>query len=88
MKFKSKLIISELGDEFVAVPVGGEEKNLLIRLNATGADICRALIDGKSEEEAAAVLLEKYDGVDMDKALTAVRGVVEKLRNEGLLTED
>lgn len=88
MKFKTNMIISELGDEYVAVPVGGESRNMLIRLNATGADICRALLDGKTEEEAAAVLLEKYDGVDMDKALSAVRGVVEKLRNEGLLAED
>lgn len=87
MKFKRQMYISELGDEYVAVPLGGEGENLLVRLNATGADICRALLDGKSEEETAAALLEKYDGVDMQKALAAVRGVVEKLRNKGLLED-
>ncbi len=89
MKVKQTLIFQALGDETVVVPVGEAAEALhgMMRVNATGAAILQSLADGLDEEAAAARLVDRFDGVDMDTARLAVGRIVEKLREAGLLEE-
>lgn len=89
MKVKQTLIFQALGDETVVVPVGEAAEALhgMMRVNATGAAILQSLVDGLDEEAAAARLVDRFDGVDMDTARLAVGRIVEKLREAGLLEE-
>ncbi len=89
MKVKQTLIFQALGDETVVVPVGEAAEALhgMMRANATGAAILQSLADGLDEEAAAARLVDRFDGVDMDTARLAVGRIVEKLREAGLLEE-
>lgn len=89
MKVKQTLIFQALGDETVVVPVGEAAEALhgMMRVNATGAAILQSLADGLDEEAAAARLVDRFDGVDMDAARLAVGRIVEKLREAGLLEE-
>lgn len=89
MKVKQTLIFQALGDEIVIVPVGEAADALhgMMRVNSTGAAIIQGFVDGLDEEAVAALLVERFDGVDMDKARKAVADTAEKLRVAGL-TED
>lgn len=89
MKVKQTLIFQALGDETVVVPVGEAAEALhgMMRVNATGAAILQSLADGLDEEAAAARLVDRFDGVDMDTARLAVGRIVENLREAGLLEE-
>lgn len=89
MKVKQTLIFQALGDETVVVPVGEAAEALhgMMRMNATGAAILQSLADGLDEEAAAARLVDRFDGVDMDTARLAVGRIVEKLSEAGLLEE-
>ena len=86
MKLKQTLLFQDLGEETVVVPVeaAAEAFHGMMRVNATGADIIKSFVDGLSEEAAAARLVERFDGVNMDQALKAVRDTAEKLRSIGL----
>ena len=86
MKFKSQMVVNQLGDEFVAVPVGENAEHLIVKLNKTGADIFKDLYDGLDEEQIVRKLLKQYD-IDREKAERAVKSVAAKLSAEGLIEE-
>ncbi len=89
MKVKQTLIFQALGDEVVIVPVDEAAAAFhgMMRVNTTGAAIIQAFVDGLDEEAAAKLLVERFDGVDMDQALAAVRDTLEKLRSTGLVED-
>ncbi len=87
MKLNTELVFAEMGEGFVAVPVGNDAKHIVIRLNSTGAEICRAIADGYSEEDIAAMLLKEYDDIDEKTAADAVQKVIAILKEKGLLEE-
>ena len=89
MKLKPSFIFQDLGDETVIVSVdeAAEALHGMMRVNATGAVIVRGFADGLDEATIAAQLVERFDGVDMDRALKAVRETAEKLRATGLADE-
>ena len=87
MKLKPSLLFQDVGDETVIVPVdeAAEALHGMMRVNATGAAIVRGFADGLDETAIAAQLVERFDGVDMDRALKAVRDTAQKLRAAGLM---
>ena len=89
MKLIGSYLITEVDGEQFAVPVGAAAETVhgLIRLNDTGRDILQGLMDGKSEEEIAAGLHEKYADADMEKASNAVRSFVHSLHEKDLVEE-
>lgn len=89
MKLIRNMVLTELGDEYILVPVGNDQGELsgIIRLNETAAEIWKALEAGLDEKQAAARLTEQYEGVDEEQAGRAVRKVVEQLRAEGFLED-
>lgn len=86
MKFISNIVITELEDEYIAVLVGENPKRCIIKLNKTGSEICRYIINGLNEEEIIDKLIKDYE-IDKDTAKHALVKVTSRLLEEGLLEE-
>ncbi len=89
MKIKEGMILSEVGEAYVAVPTGKRAKEFhgFVRLNESGAVIWKMIEEGLNEEEIAVRLMEQYPKLELPKAKAAVKAVVENLMAEGLLEE-
>lgn len=89
MRIKEGWTLTEVDGEYVAVPVSEPAKGFMgvVKMNITGRDIWNGLADGLSEDTIASILVDKYDGVDKEKALENVRKVSDQLRQEGLLVD-
>ena len=89
MKIKEGMILSEIGDAYVAVPVGksAEEFHGLVRLNESAAEIWKKIEAGMTTEEIAAKLAEDYINLDPAAAREAVNSVIKPLVAAGLLEE-
>ena len=89
MKLTYDMIITEIGDDYAAVPTGAAADAFhgIIRLNETGRDIWNGIAEGLSEEEIAERLVELYDGVDKDTARACTEETVKKLRAAGFVTD-
>lgn len=85
MKLNVELVFTEMGDYYVAVPVGDNKKNMVIRLNKTGMDICKYLAEGLSEEEIIQTIMEKYEVSDEKIVENSVEKVIKQLKSEKLL---
>ena len=64
------------------------ETNAAVSLNKTGVFLWNLLKDGRSEQEMAAALLEKYDGVTPEKAGADVRAFLDSLRERSLISDE
>ena len=87
MKLKKCCILTEGAGDAVAVPVEetAEQFHGIIRLNATAVDIWHGLEEGKTAEEIAALLVETYDGIDIEKALSDTNAILEQFKKEGII---
>ena len=87
MKLIVGFILSEVGEEWIAVPIGAAQDQFhgIIRLNKTGKDIWNGLSDGLSASEIAARLTDHYEGIDIEKAEDCVRQLCQKFRDAGIL---
>ena len=83
MKFKTKFIVTKLGDDTVAVSVGGSN-NAMIRLNDTGALIWKGIEDELEEQQIVSRMMEEYK-VDHETALKSVKSFIAKLQESDLL---
>ena len=88
MKLLSSIQLTELGGEFVAVPVGeaAERFRGIIRLNETAAFIVKRLQEETTREALIEALSEEYDG-PREQFASGVDGVLEQLRSCGALEE-
>lgn len=88
MKLKEDFLITEIGTEYVAVPVGAmaTEFKGVVQLNETAAAVWRGISDGLDEKQIAEQITAEYD-VDMDKAMVSVTKVVDQIRKAGFLVE-
>ena len=82
-------VLSEIGDEYVAVPIGENADNFkgIIKLNETGRDIWNGLLEGRSLEDIAVKLVDDYDGVGIEAAYEYAEQMISRLKEEGLLIE-
>ncbi|MBP5462420.1 MAG: PqqD family protein [Lachnospiraceae bacterium] len=88
MKLKGNYTLAELAGEYVAVPMDpSNDFHGVVKLNASGAEVFRALNDGKDEEQCIGVLMEKFNGLDRETAKTAVEIVLKELRDNKLLED-
>ena len=83
MKVNKNYVLSHFNDVNVLVDITGKF-NGVIRLSATSADVWQAFSDGKSIEEAAGILCDKYD-VSYDRALKDTQEFYGKLVENGLI---
>ena len=89
IKLKNKFVITELGNERVAVQmdVDGEKNGIIVRLNNTAADIWKGLLEGVEPDQIAEKLVADYDGVDLATAQASVERIIEELRQKGMIEE-
>lgn len=90
MKLKYNLILSQVGDDTIAVPIGENAAAFrgIIRFNSSGGFIMKAIIDGQEPAQIEQALLAEYEDLDAQTARRAVQSVVEKLRADGVLEEE
>ena len=87
MRVMDGLVLTEVADDFVVVPMGKAAEKLhgLIRMNKTGRDVWQGIADGLTVEQIADLLLNKYCGVTKEEAFAAVQKNVDKLIAEGVV---
>ena len=86
MKLCDQFIVTQLADEYVAVPM---EKTSgfhgLVKLNESGAEVFRGLMEGQTESQLAERLKAKYPELDSETAKQAVSEVIASLKKAGVL---
>jgi hypothetical protein len=89
MKIKDGFVLRKIAYQYMAVPVGARAKELhgMIGLNETGAFIWERLSNGQPQEEIVKALCEEYE-VEEDAAAASVKRFFEKLRAEGMLSDE
>ena len=89
MKIKDGFVLRKIADQYMAVPVGARAKELhgMIGLNETGAFIWDRLSKGQSQDDIVKALCEEYE-VQNDAAAASVERFLEKLRAEGMLSDE
>lgn len=83
MKVNKNYVLSHFNDVNVLVDVTGKF-NGVVRLSATSADVWQAIADGKTIEQAAQLLCDKYD-VTYEKALKDSQEFCDKLEANGFI---
>ncbi|MBQ5777892.1 MAG: PqqD family protein [Oscillospiraceae bacterium] len=86
MKLKEGFVLRKILGDAIVIAEGEMSKSFhgMIKLNDTAADIWEWFAEGKSEEEAAVLLAEKYE-ISVDEASGDVRAVAEKLIAAGIM---
>ena len=88
MKLKDGILLHQVAGEYMAVATGEMAKkfNGMVRMNATGQFIFQQLLQDTSEDALVAAMAEKYDA-PVEQLQAALTGVLEQLRQAGLLEE-
>lgn len=89
MKLSEEWVLTKLGKEYIAVPVGetAKEYKCVVKLNNTGRDIWEGLTEGLDEKMIADKMVKKYENLSKEKALEDIFNVVERLKLGGLLKD-
>ena len=89
MKIKDGFVLRKIADQYMAVPVDARAKELhgMIGLNETGAFIWERLSNGQSQNDIVKALCEEYE-VEEGAAMSSVQRFCEKLRAEGMLSDE
>lgn len=88
MKLKEGFVLRKILGDAIVVAEGEMSKSFhgMIKLNDTAADIWEWFAAGKSGEETASLLADKYE-ISVDEAKTDVLAVAEKLIAAGIMEE-
>ncbi len=81
MTLRRHVSVSDVQDGMVLLD---ERKGRYFKLNASGALILRALLDGSSPADAARVLVERYE-VSEERAAADVEALAAELAGNGLV---
>lgn len=86
MKLKYEWVVTEMGDEQVAVPVGdrADEFHGMIRLNGSAAEIFQLLLQDTTVENMLDELQKKYDST-REELMEMVLPFIVKLIREGVV---
>lgn len=87
MKIKYEFALSEVAGEIVAVSVGVEGRNMVLRLNSTARFMWELLANGTDIDAMATALVERYEGLDEETARSEAEEFAELLRSNQLLDE-
>ena len=89
MKLKDGFVLTDVGENKVAVPVGERAKDIkgIIRMNDTAVFIWNCLAEGLEKEEIADRMLKEYDGLDHETAICSVGEMIEKMKKDGLMED-
>ena len=86
MRFRREMILTTIGNEYVAVTTDGLQNGCLIRLNHSGYDIWKGIECGLSSNDIAKQLTEEYD-VELDAAQKSVDLFIQDLIDKDIISE-
>ena len=88
MKLKCELVISDIADEIVAVPVGENAKfyHLVLKLNEESRKIIELLHKDMSAEDISAEIRKEYS-VEEDQLREYIMELIEQLKEYDLIEE-
>lgn len=89
MKIKDGFVMREVAGQAIVVATGKASRDFsgMIKLNGTAKDIWQWLSEGKSEDETALLLCQKYE-VTNEKAKSDTMAIVEKMRAAGVIDDE
>lgn len=89
MRIKDGFVLRQVAGQGMVIATGEASKEFfgMIKLNSTGSDVWQGVTDGLSEEQIAEKLVEKY-GVDLEKATSDVKEMIEKMKEAGFIVEE
>lgn len=88
MKIKSGFVLEEVGGSYLAVAVGERSDSFsgLVRLNGTGAFLWNLMKDNDvTRAEVLEKVMNTYEGVTTEQALSDIIAFETKLRDAGIL---
>ena len=87
MKLLYNLEIMEMGDEFVAVPVGddGSRSHGMMRMNQDAAEMLQLIQEHRSPEDVLKELMQRYPDAEKDDIGQALCEFLNRLISEGIL---
>ena len=86
MRIKEGFVLREVAGQAMVIATGEASKEFhgMVKLNESGKIIWKGLMDGLTEQEIVAKLMEKYD-VTSEKASVDVKTLVAKMKEAGFL---
>lgn len=87
MKIKGGFVMREVMGKTMVVSVGEAAQSFrgMIKMNKAATQIWKGVEAGKTEEEIAASLVEKFDGVTMEKALEDTKRIIQQMIDAGIM---
>lgn len=88
MKLKESFVLRQVADIWVLLPLGAATVDFdgMIKLNETGALLCRTLQGGATREQLAEAMMGEYD-IDRETALADADEFVSSLRKAGCVED-
>ncbi len=88
MNIKKGLVLRKVGDSYMVIPVGEMSKHFhgMIKLNSTAADVWQLISEGRSGEEVATIIADKYN-VSLVKALSDVAALIQQMRDNNFIED-
>lgn len=89
MRIREGFIKKPIMDEIVVVPTGEASETFegMIKLNETGSLIWDLVSEGKSLDEIAKHMADKYD-VDFEEAKSDAKEIIDQMTDQGFFVED
>lgn len=84
MKMKDGFVLRELAGQYVVIATGEASKYFhgMVKLNQVGGEIWKGLEKGKTKEEVAREIANRYE-VSEEKSLQDVEGLINQMKEEG-----
>lgn len=88
MRIKEGFVLRRVLDEAIVIASGEASKSFhgMIKLNDTAADVWQWLSEGKTEEEVAKALAEKYE-ISLELAAKDTKAMLATMAEKGFLEE-
>ncbi len=88
MRIKEGFVLRRVLDEAIVIASGEASKSFhgMIKLNDTAADVWQWLSEGKTEEEVAKALAEKYE-ISLELAAADTKSMLATMAEKGFLEE-
>ena len=89
MKIKSGFVLREVLGKTVVVAIGERSKSFhgMIKMNKTATHIWKGVEAGKTEDEIATSLIERFGDVTMESALADTRRIIQQMKDAGIIEE-
>lgn len=89
MRLKSGFVLREVAGQGVVIATGEASKTFhgMVKLNATGQRIWKAVEQGRTEEQIVEELIASFGDISREQAKADVDGFVRQMKDNGFLAD-